>query len=176
MLDLGLITPWENPELTSLNKLPPRATFTSFPSRKQAETFDRAKSDWWRKLDGDWHFRLAPDPRTAARWLAGGATDAPIESTIAVPGNWEMQGWNRPHYTNVQMPFPEEPPQVPASNPTGIYRREFIVPSEWDGRRVVIHFGSADSMLCVYVNGTAVGLSKDSRLPAEFDLAPIINY
>ncbi len=176
MLNLGLITPWENPELTSLNKLPPRATFTLCPTRRQAETFDRAKSDWWRTLDGDWRFRLAPDPRTAARWLAGDAADAPVESTIAVPGNWEMQGWNRPHYTNVQMPFPEEPPRVPANNPTGLYRREFTVPDEWRDHRVVIHFGSADSMLCVYVNGTAVGLSKDSRLPAEFDLTPIIRY
>ncbi len=176
MLDLGLITPWENPELTSLNKLPPRATFTSFPDARTARTRDPARSSWRLPLDGEWRFRLAPDPRVAARWLAGDDADAPAEAPIAVPGNWEMQGWNKPHYTNIPMPFRDEPPHVPAANPTGIYRRAFTVPAAWQGRRVVAHFGSADSVLCVYLNGTAVGLSKDSRLPAEFDLTPLVKF
>ena len=176
MLDLGLITPWENPELTSLNKLPPRATFTSFPDAHSARTGDPARSAWRLSLNGEWRFRLAPDPRTAGRWRAGDAADAPAEAPIAVPGNWEMQGWNRPHYTNIPMPFREEPPHVPAANPTGIYRRNFTVPAAWQGHRVVVHFGSADSVLCVYVNGTPVGLSKDSRLPAEFELTPLVKF
>lgn len=174
--NLGLIVPWENPELTSLNKLPPRATFTSFPAARAARTRDRAKSAWWRSLDGEWRFRLAPDPRTAARWLAGDATGAPAETGISVPGSWDLQGHGQPHYTNVQMPFPNEPPHVPAANPTGIYRRRFTVPAAWRNRRIVVHFGSADSLLCVYVNGTAVGLSKDSRLPAEFDLTGAVHF
>jgi len=176
MLDLGLITPWENPELTSLNKLPPRATFTSFPDARSARTRDPARSSWRLSLDGEWRFRLAPDPRVAARWLAGDAADAPAEAPITVPGNWEMQGWNKPHYTNIPMPFRDEPPHVPAANPTGLYRRTFTVPAAWEGERVVVHFGSADSVLCVYVNGTAVGLSKDSRLPAEFEITPLVKF
>ena len=176
MLDLGLITPWENPELTSLNKLPPRATFTSHPDAISARAKDAAESPWRHSLDGEWQFRLAPDPRTAARWIAGQDNDAPAEAPIAVPGNWEMQGWNKPHYTNIPMPFREEPPHVPAANPTGIYRRSFRVPTAWQGRRVAVHFGSADSVLCLYLNGTAVGLSKDSRLPAEFDLTPLVRF
>ncbi|HVZ65009.1 MAG TPA: glycoside hydrolase family 2 TIM barrel-domain containing protein [Opitutaceae bacterium] len=174
--DLGLIVPWENPELTSLNKLPPRATFDSFPTARGARARDRSKSPWWRSLDGQWSFQLAPDPRTAARWLAGDTTGAPPATPIEVPGSWDLQGHGRPHYTNVQMPFPEEPPHVPSANPTGIYRRRFSVPAAWRGRRVVIHFGSADSVLCVYLNGVAVGLSKDSRLPAEFDLTAAVQF
>jgi beta-galactosidase len=166
---------WELPELTSLNKLPPRATFTSFPSARAAKTLDREKSDWWRTLNGTWSFRLAPDPETAERWRCGDIT-APAEVPIEVPGNWEMQGHGQPHYTNVQMPFREEPPRVPSKNPTGLYRREFTVPASWEGKRVVIHFGSADSTLAVYLNGVFIGLSKDSRLPAEFDLTPFVRF
>ncbi len=81
-----------------------------------------------------------------------------------------MQGYDRPHYTNVQMPFPERPPHVPEDNPTGIYRRRFRVPRGWRGRRVVLHFGGVEGVLYVLVNGEAVGLSKDSRTPAEFDV------
>ncbi|HEY9247721.1 MAG TPA: glycoside hydrolase family 2 TIM barrel-domain containing protein, partial [Rariglobus sp.] len=62
----------------------------------------------------------------------------------------------------------------PADNPTGVYRRAFTVPAAWSGKRVVIHFGAATSVLAVYVNGTAVGLSKDSCLPAEFDLTSLV--
>lgn len=171
---LGAACVWENPELLSLNKLPPHATFTSFPTRSGARARDRARSPWWRSLDGPWQFRLAPDPRTAGRWARGELGDAPAESSIEVPGNWEMQGWNHPHYTNVQMPFPHDSPHVPAENPTGIYRRTFTVPSSWSGLRIVIHFGSADSLLCVYCNGRFIGLSKDSRLPAEFDLSEVV--
>lgn len=174
MLDLGLIRIWENPEITSLNKLPPRATFTSFPRAGDARAHDRAESAWRLSLDGEWRFRLAPDPLTAARWLEGRSDDVPPETPIVVPGNWELQGHGRPHYTNIQMPFPHEPPQVPEANPTGIYRRTFVIPPAWRDRRIVVHFGSADSVLCVYLNGTAVGLSKDSRLPAEFDLTPLV--
>jgi beta-galactosidase len=59
---------------------------------------------------------------------------------------------------------------VPSNNPTGLYRKTFRLPTGWKGRRVVVHVGGAESVLLVYVNGTFVGLSKDSRLPAEFDL------
>ncbi len=176
MPDLGLTVPWENPEVTSLNKLPPRATFTTFPDAAAARTRDPSASSWRQSLDGSWGFRLAPSPSVAARWLSGDDADAPAEAPIQVPGNWEMQGWNKPHYTNIPMPFRDEPPRVPAANPTGIYRRSFTVPDSWRGMRVVAHFGSADSVLCLRVNGTLVGLSKDSRLPAEFEITPLVRF
>lgn len=82
-----------------------------------------------------------------------------------------LQGYGNPHYTNTQLPFGEDPPQPPAENPTGIYRKCFSVPKTWDGKRVVVRFGSADSALILFLNGAFFGLSKDSRLPAEFDLS-----
>ncbi len=167
MLSDGLIRAWETPELTSLNKLPPRATFDSYPTARRALARDRARSPWALPLDGEWEFQLAANPIEAERIRAAGA--GPWDR-IVVPGNWEMQGFGRPQYTNVQMPFPHEPPRVPAANPTGVYRRRFDIPEGWAGRRLVLRFGGADSVLAVWLNGVAIGLSKDSRLPAEFDV------
>jgi hypothetical protein len=74
------------------------------------------------------------------------------------------------------MPFPHEPPNVPADNPTGIYATSVEIPGSWNDRRVVIHFGGAESVLYLYVNGRAVGMGKDSRLPSEFDLTSFVAF
>ena len=80
-----------------------------------------------------------------------------------------------PHYTNVQMPFPGKPPQLPEVNPTGVYERDFELPAGWVAeRRVVLHVGAAESVLIASVNGQQVGISKDSHLAAEFDVTSIV--
>ncbi|HSI07292.1 MAG TPA: glycoside hydrolase family 2 TIM barrel-domain containing protein [Rariglobus sp.] len=175
MLKSGLVNAWETPELTSLNKLPPRATFTHFATAKQALTRDPDNSPWVLPLNGTWQFRCEATPEDALRFTEGSAFTASAEwGSITVPGNLQTQGYGKPHYTNVVMPFKHEPPFVPADNPTGVYRRTFTVPAAWSGQRTIIHFGAATSVLAVYVNGIAVGLSKDSCLPAEFDLTSVL--
>lgn len=175
MLKNGLILSWENPELFALNKLPPRATFHADPTMRAALSRKREKSPWFISLNGLWQFRLEDSPLDAQPFTQGRPfTDSARWSEIPVPSNWQMHGFHRPHYTNVRMPFREEPPHTPASNPTGIYRRLIRVPASWQGHRVILHFGSADSVLAVYLDGQAVGLSKGSRLPAEFDLTPLV--
>jgi beta-galactosidase len=117
-------------------------------------------------LDGQWRFQLLPRPD---------AEPGPAWGQIEVPGCWTMQGWgDQPHYTNVQMPFPGLPPQVPAENPTGLYERDFEVPARWAGRRIVLHVGAAESVLIACVNGQEVGISKDSHLAAEFDVTDLV--
>ena len=81
---------------------------------------------------------------------------------------------DRPHYTNVQMPWPDLPPHPPAANPTGVYERDVEVPAEWAGRRVVLHVGAAESVLLAEVNGVQVGIGKDSHLAAEFDVTDAV--
>jgi beta-galactosidase len=87
-----------------------------------------------------------------------------------------MQGFGRPHYTNVQMPFTSRPPHVPDANPTGLYRRRFRLPRGWRRRRVVLGFGGAEGALYVTLNGSPVGLSKDARTPAEFDVSELVRH
>jgi beta-galactosidase len=123
------------------------------------------------ELDGTWRFELFATP--------GQALDADgLRARIAVPGCWTLQEFDDvhgvhdlPHYTNVQMPWPGRPPHPPADrNPTGVYEREVEVPAGWAGRRVVLHVGAAESVLLARVNGTDVGIGKDSHLASEFDV------
>jgi beta-galactosidase len=161
---------WELPEITEINRLPMRATMFPFKTAAQARSRNPEKSPWVLSLDGKWDFRYFENPAAVTPSDLAPETDA-AWSSITVPGNWNMQGWDKPHYTNTIMPFANTPPTVPADhNPTGLYRTTFEVPGSWKGRRIVIQFGGAESCLCLYLNGTFIGMSKDSRLPSEFDL------
>jgi beta-galactosidase len=125
---------------------------------------------WVRSLDGRWRFRLVDRPGDAPRRFADPGYRDRDWDEVDVPGLWTMQGYDVPIYTNVQMPFRGVPPEVPDRNPTGLYRHPFKVPKRWKGRRIVLHVGAADSVLHVWVNGAPVGVSKDSRLEAAFDV------
>lgn len=182
LLHLGARPSWMAPEIIQLNRLPMRATLAPFPDADEARAFV-AKSDalitagspWLQSLNGDWDFHLAPTvDAVPADFVNSDYSVGEGWAKLPVPSNWTMHGYDRPHYTNVQMPFRNEPPSVPDENPTGCYRREFDVPADWDGRRVVIHFGGAESVLYLWVNGIAVGLSKDTRLPSEFDITDFV--
>jgi beta-galactosidase len=153
-----------------------RSTLYPFPEARTARSGQREKSPWFRLLDGPWRFRLAARPEEVTLADIAADTDRSRWDEVAVPGNWPLQGHGSPHYTNQQMPFVDEPPFVPDSNPTGIHARDFEVPAGWAGRRIVIHFGGAESVLYVYVNGRAVGMGKDSRLPSEFDISDFVVF
>lgn len=163
---------WEMPQLPSMNKLPARATLIPYPSAGEALAMDREKSTWFQNLSGQWDFKIKPRPEavTTDELNNGGW------SSTQVPGNWTMQGFGHPQYTNVIMPFAQIPPHVPEENPTGIYRRSFTVPASWHGRRVVLHFGGCEGALYMYINGQPIGISKDARTPAEFDVSTYIHY
>lgn len=171
-LRVGGTPAWEMPRLTGLNKLPARATLYPFADVEQARTLERERSPWFHSLDGTWEFKIKPRPESVseADLTSGGW------QPIRVPGNWTMQGFGRPHYTNAQMPFPNLPPNVPDENPTGLYRRTFSIPEGWQGRRVVLHFGGCEGALFVSLNGQVLGLSKDARTPAEFDVTEAVRF
>ena len=141
-----MIPAWTAPELTGVDRLPMHSV----------AHLDRLS------LDGQWRFQLlgAPSEEPGPDWW-----DA------AVPGLWTMAGtWDKPHYTNVQMPFAGRPPEIPDVNPTGVYERDFEIPEAWAGKRVVLHVGAAESVLIVSVNGADVGVGKDAHLASEFDV------
>ncbi|TPQ23238.1 glycoside hydrolase family 2 TIM barrel-domain containing protein [Streptomyces sporangiiformans] len=144
------LRPWESPEVTSWRRLPMNAV----------DRRDGALS-----LDGSWHFQLVPAPgASSGEW-----------TRIEVPGAWTTQDvGDLPQYTNFRMPWDDFPPSSPATNPTGVYERSVVIPADWAGRRIVLQVGAAESVLLVHVNGTPVGISKDSHLAAEFDLSAVV--
>src|SRR6185437_10648680 len=171
MLRIGGARSWEMPELTSLNTLPPHAL--AIPRSPDAPLdLDPAHTPWYHSLNGQWEFSLLPRPEAATEAAVGEAG----WSTITVPGDWTMQGFGVPHYTNVVMPFPHLPPSVPTDNPTGLYRTHFEVAESWRGRRIVLHFAGCSGACYVYLNGMPIGLHKDSRTPAEYDLTGVVRF
>jgi beta-galactosidase len=172
LLHLGGRPSWQNPELTSLNRLAPHATLVPFRTPEDAARLDPRRSPWYASLDGEWDFRLAAKPEESASAVGSKRGWSRVE----VPGLWTMQGFGRPQYTNVQMPFRNRPPEVPDENPTGIYRRRFTPPRGWRRRRVVLGFGGAEGALYVLLNGEPVGISKDARTPAEFDISELVRH
>ena len=93
---------------------------------------------------------------------------------ISVPSHWQLKGYGKPHYTNVQYPFPVEPPYIPSENPTGSYSRTFYVTKEALQRRLHLIFEGVDSSFHVWVNGYFVGYSQGSRLQSEFDITDFV--
>jgi beta-galactosidase len=164
---------WEQPECTGLNRLPGRATLHPYPDEESALRLDPAGSPWVIGIDGTWKFKFFERPELVEEGEISATLDDTGWDDIVVPGNWTMQGWDRPHYTNVTMPFTQKPPTVPQSNPTGVYRTGFDLPTDWEQRRIVVHIGAAESVHYLYVNGAFAGMAKDSRLPSEFDIAAL---
>ncbi|MFD8425132.1 glycoside hydrolase family 2 TIM barrel-domain containing protein [Streptomyces sp. NPDC059466] len=126
-----------------------------------------------RSLNGHWRFRLSPTVPVAAEFASEGFDDGDWDS-IPVPSHWVLEGdgaYGRPIYTNVQYPFPIDPPHVPDENPTGDYRRHFDLPADWSGaERVVLRFDGVESLFRVWVNGEEIGGASGSRLAHEFDV------
>jgi beta-galactosidase len=168
---IGDLRPWADPDVISIVRLPMRPPTTAFADVATARRGDRASSPWWRSLDGRWRFKLFEHPDAVPAGAVRGSVDGKGWTTVAVPGNWTVQGvGDHPHYTNVRMPFDGPPPRLPDRNPTGVYRRAFDVPRAWRGRQVVLHVGGADSVHAVYVNGRFAGYGTDSRLASEYDV------
>ena len=165
---------WENPKIVGVNRLAPRAFFTPFADEAQALRGERADSPWVTLLNGTWKFHCSPTVAEVPEKFYQLDFETCGWADIAVPGNWQLQGYGHPHYTNVQYPFPVDPPRVPTENPTGCYGREFWVPETWTGRQIVLRFEGVDSAFYVWVNGKQVGFSKGSRLPSEFDITAMV--
>jgi beta-galactosidase len=124
-------------------------------------------------LNGAWRFRLSPsadiEPDLGREDLDDSRWDL-----LTVPSHWQLHGYGSPAYTNVRYPFPVDPPHVPDENPTGDYRRSFMLPKGWEGMRILLRFDGIDSCARVWLNGSEVGITSGSRLPTEFDVTDLI--
>ena len=161
---------WETPDLVHRNRLPGRGYFIPCADADSARLGDRASSTRLLLLNGAWSFHMAPTPAETPAGFESPAFDVSAWESISVPLSWQMNGYDKPHYTNVVYPFPVDPPRVPTENPTGCYRREFSLPDTWKGMRLTLRFEGVDSFFETWVNGKYAGCSKGSRLPAEFDV------
>jgi len=167
---------WEDPNVVRINKEQPHTTIIPFQDKQTALSGNRDKSDYFLSLNGNWKFRFFNKPHEAEKDLYNDKLDLSGWDNILVPGNWEMQGYSYPIYVNVRYPFsPKNPPYVPKGyNPVGFYRTNFTIPDKWEQKQVFIHFGGVCSAFYLWINGTYVGYSEDSKTAAEFNLTEFI--
>ena len=127
-------------------------------------------------LDGTWSFVYhCTDPTPWANveepWDEPAVSDD--ADTIDVPSHWVLRGngrYGRPAYTNVDFPFPVDPPYPPEANPVGDYHRTFEMPDGWEDDLVALRFDGVESQASVWVNGVWVGMARGSRLAHECDI------
>jgi beta-galactosidase len=164
---------WENPAVNAIGKQAARASGFPFEDRAKALAGDRSASRWFLTLDGQWKFAFSPNVAGAPKDFWRDDFDVSGWKSIKVPADWQTEGYDQPRFNNITYPFPANRPLIPhETNPVGSYRRDFNLPSNWDGRRVILHIGAAGSAYYVWLNGRKLGYSEDSKLPSEFDLTP----
>jgi len=144
---------YENTEKTSENRKAPRSYY--IPSGKSEYVL----------LNGDWKFKYY-------------SRDVDVEKEISdwdiipVPSCWQVLGYENPNYTNINYPYPCDPPFVPDENPCGVYEREFEIGDKW-GKVYFVSEGIS-SCATLYVNGKYVGFTQGSHLQSEFDITDFV--
>ncbi|RLL43832.1 DUF4981 domain-containing protein [Oceanobacillus piezotolerans] len=156
------------------NRLKERSSFMSYANKQDALTYERIHANGFQLLNGQWKFHYAETPDTAPVDFYEDDYDVSGWEDLQVPSNWQMNGYGRPHYTNVSYPFPVDPPFIPSENPTGSYRREFYVTEQMLQVFTILRFEGVDSAFHVWVNGEFAGFSMGSRLASEFDVTSFL--
>ncbi|MDF2518216.1 MAG: beta-galactosidase [Sphingobacterium sp.] len=190
---------WESPQLLSLNKELPHASFFSFSNVETARKVLPEHSNFWRSLNGSWKFHWVKTPEERPKEFYEPNYDVTTWETVPVPMSWNIFGIQKdgslkygvPIYTNQRVIFQHQvkvddwrggvmrtPPQDWTTyvyrNEVGSYRRNFTVPKDWDGREVFLNFDGVDSFFYLWVNGKYVGFSKNSRNLASFNISAFL--
>lgn len=186
---------WEDESIFAINKLPGVATYMPYAGEGEmladttfwATPWSNPVSDRRINLNGTWKFNLVSQPSERPLDFMEPGFDDSKWDTLPVPSNWEMYGYDKPIYANVEYPHSNTPPFIKARpgfndggknygiNPVGSYRRSFDIPQDWTGRRTLIHFGGIYSAASVWVNGKYVGYTQGANNVAEFDITPFIH-
>lgn len=169
---------WENPQIVGINKEPYHVTLT-LPS-KMSECKEVSC------LDGTWKFNWAKDPDSAIQNFYEKDFDASGWADIIVPGEWQLQGYGKPIYSNMNYPFKANAPYVMDEprrdyysyehrNPVGQYVTDFeIEPQDLKNKALYIQFGGVESAFYIWINGKMVGYSQNSMAPAEFNITDYV--
>ncbi|GAB2525053.1 glycoside hydrolase family 2 TIM barrel-domain containing protein [Microbulbifer agarilyticus] len=167
---------WQDPEVFRINKEPARSFF--FPMQSQDDLYSSApwEQDNYRLMNGQWKFNWVEHPSLRPQEFYRPGYDDSGWDSIAVPANWEINGYGIPYYHSHAC-FQQDavPPELPARyNPVGSYRQTFSLPESWEGQQVYIHLGAVKSAFYIWLNGERIGYSQDSKTAAEFDLTPYV--
>ncbi|HKM92171.1 MAG TPA: glycoside hydrolase family 2 TIM barrel-domain containing protein [Prolixibacteraceae bacterium] len=172
---------WENEQVIGINKEQAHSHYIPYSTIDQALADNANESPFYSCLNGTWKFNWVKSPDLRPVDFYKPDFNVGYWDNIEVPSNWQMKGYGKPIYTNITYPFVKNPPFVmtPAyagwtnsefPNPVGSYRRNFVVPNEWDAHEVYLHFAGVQSAMYIWINGKKVGYSQGSMTPAEFNI------
>lgn len=165
---------WENHQIDGINRMPARAHFLTFPSKEKALLNNNRYTHAFKNLNGVWKFMFLDAPEYSPEGFFNSDFDVTKMDDITVPGNWQLQGYGKMHYSDLWYNFPINPPYVPTENPTGIYKRTFFVEESYRDKKIIIRFCGVDSAYHLWINGKEVGYSKVARNESEFDITELI--
>ncbi|MEM6813306.1 MAG: glycoside hydrolase family 2 TIM barrel-domain containing protein [Bacteroidota bacterium] len=163
---------WEDPEIFQINREYPTATFYRHSSEEAALNAKKYEgSPFYQSLNGTWKFNWVRKPSDRPQYFYLENYDVSDWGEIEVPGNWEINGYGIPIYTNINYPFPANPPFIPHDyNPVGSYKRSFEISDGWSGKDIFVHFGAVRSAMYIWVNGKLIGYNEGSKTPAEYNI------
>lgn len=185
---------WEDETIFEENKERTVATYLPYANEAAmmadtafyARPWEQHHSAQVRSLNGQWRFHLVSEPSQRPLDFYKPEFDASGWDKIPVPSNWEMQGYDRPIYSNVEYPHANTPPYIKARpgfndggknygiNPVGSYLHTFEVPTTWKAGRTFLQFGGIYSAAFVYLNGHYVGYTQGANNTSEFDVTPYL--
>ena len=175
----------QDPECIGVNKEAFHSTLMPYANLTEALNAKRDKSSFVKTLNGSWKFHYVDWPQKRPEDFYKANYDVSSWDNIKVPSNWQVVGYGTPYYSNFTYIFQKDFPNVmstpPVSwtayqerNPVGSYRRDFEVPTNWDGRSIFLTFDGVDAGFFLWVNGKKVGYSVNSRNAAEFDITKYV--
>ncbi len=166
---------WENPEIFAVNQEKTRSTAIPYADEQAALQDNYGESPYFQSLNGKWKFHWVPRVAEVSAGFFSEDFNDKEWVDMPVPGNWEFNGYGIPMYVNIGFGFSARPPHIDRNNsPVGTYRHTFTIPENWDGRRTFLHFEGGTNFMVVYVNGRKVGLNKNDKSPAEYDITPYV--
>lgn len=150
--------------IVRMNTMPDRTYY--IPCAPNKITASKENNERVLLLNGSWQFAYYPSFGEAS---LKGVSD----NVLPVPSNWQMYGYDKHQYVNIDYPIPYNPPFVPKENPCGVYKRTFSVKLTEDFH-FYLNFEGVDSCHYVFLNGVFIGYSQVSHSTAEYDITPFL--
>ena len=162
---------WQDMQATSVNAETRRTEVIYYADRADALSKGFRESENYLSLNGVWDFKYFDDHREMPEQVGHDGQHDGQWDQIQVPGNWEVQGFGTPIYTNIPYdfcPVNPQPPVLPEAVPAALYHRTFTVPERWQGREIYLNLCGSKSGTYVFVNGREIGYSEDSKSLARY--------
>lgn len=178
----------DNPEVFRVNVLPACSDHQFYQSREEMK---EDKNSLALSLNGTWKFLYSMNAKERPeKFYQPDYAECTFEE-IKVPCHIEMAGYDKIHYINTMYPWEGHIYRRPAYsldntakwegmfseaeyNPVGSYRKEFDLPADFVGKRVIISFEGVEQAMYLWLNGEFVGYAEDTFTPSAFDLTPYV--